>query len=135
MLLDGPHGSYSGRPHAERFVLIAGGIGITPIISLLRTAADAGDCRPFLLIYGSRRWEQVTFREELEHLRERLDLRIVHVLKEPPPGWQGEAGFVDVLLLERHVPPNLKRRRCLSARVATHAGRRARRARTARRGA
>jgi predicted ferric reductase len=108
VLVDGPHGSFSVRPHAERFVLIAGGIGITPIISLLRSAADAGDRRPFLLVYGSLRWEQTTFREELERLRRRIDLRVVHVLTEPPPGWQGETGLIDVALLERHLPPDLR---------------------------
>jgi predicted ferric reductase len=87
LLVDGPHGSYGPRRQAERFVLIAGGIGITPIISLVRTAADAGDRRPFLLVYASRRWEQVTFREQLEQLQQRLDLRVVHVLTEPPPAW------------------------------------------------
>jgi predicted ferric reductase len=109
VLLDGPHGSYRARKHAERFVLIAGGIGITPIISLLRTAADAGDQRPFLLFYGSLRWEQVTFREQLEDLRQRLELHVVHVLTEPPPGWAGEAGFIDSDLLARHLPPDLRR--------------------------
>jgi predicted ferric reductase len=108
VLLDGPHGSYTARPHAECFVLIAGGIGITPIISLLRTAGDAGDCRPFLLVYGSLRWEQVTFREELERLRQHIDLRVVHVLTEPPPAWRGEEGFIDVALLERHLPHDLR---------------------------
>jgi len=42
-------------------VLIAGGIGNTPIVSPLRTARDAGDRPPFLLVYGSLRWERVTF--------------------------------------------------------------------------
>jgi predicted ferric reductase len=107
VLVDGPHGSYRPRPSAERFVLLAGGIGITPIISLLRGAADAGDRRRFMLLYGSLRWDEVTFREELERLRWRLELRVVHVLAEPPPGWQGETGFIDAALLERHLPPNL----------------------------
>jgi predicted ferric reductase len=109
VLLDGPHGSYCARRRAERFVLIAGGIGITPIISLLRTAADARDRRPVLLVYGSLRWEEVTFREELEHLERRLDLHVVHVLTEPPPDWQGEAGFIDADLLARHLPTDLRR--------------------------
>jgi predicted ferric reductase len=107
VLLDGPHGSFSARPHAERIVLIAGGIGITPIISLLRSAADACDRRPFLLVYGSRRWEQVTFREELARLEQRIDLRVVHVLTEPHPGWQGENGFIDAALLRRQLPYDL----------------------------
>ena len=107
VLLDGPHGSYNARPDAERFVLIAGGIGITPIISLLRTAAETFDRRPYLLVYGSPRWEDVTFREELERLRRRIDLRIVHVLSEPPSGWLGETGFIDSALISRHLPPDL----------------------------
>jgi predicted ferric reductase len=106
---DGPHGSYRPRRHAERFVLIAGGIGITPLISLLRTAADTGDRRPFLLIYGSLRWEAVTFREQLERLQQRLELRVVHVLTDPPPTWTGEAGFIDTDLLARHLPTDLGR--------------------------
>jgi len=109
VLLDGPHGSYRARRHARRFVLIAGGIGITPIVSLLRTAADTGDRREFVLVYGSLRWEEVTFREELEQLQQRLDLRVVHVLTEPPPGWPGETGFIDGDLLARHLPADLAR--------------------------
>ena len=109
VLIDGPHGSYRARRHAERFVLIAGGIGITPIISLLRSAADTGDRRPYVLVYGSLRWEEVTFREQLEDLRQRLDLRVVHVLTDPPPGWAGEAGFIDGDLLARHLPADLSR--------------------------
>jgi predicted ferric reductase len=109
LLLDGPHGSYRARGQADRFVLIAGGIGITPIISLLETAADCGDRRPYLLVYASLRWENVTFRERLEQLKQRLDLRVVHVLNEPPPGWQGEAGFIDAELLARQLPQVLTR--------------------------
>jgi hypothetical protein len=33
------------------------------MVSRLRTAADAGDRRPFVLVYGSLRWEEVTFRD------------------------------------------------------------------------
>src|SRR4029450_4300013 len=92
---------------AERFILIAGGIGITPIVSLLRSAADTRDPRPFLLLYGSQHSEQITFREELERLRQHLALSVVHVLTDPPAGWQGEAGFIDAALLSRQLPSDL----------------------------
>jgi predicted ferric reductase len=107
LLLDGPHGSYTPNTHAERFMLIAGGIGITPIVSLLRSAADTRDPRPFLLLYGSPHSEHITFREELERLQQHLDLRVVHVLTDPPPGWEGEAGFIDAALLRRQLPSDL----------------------------
>jgi predicted ferric reductase len=90
-------------------VFIAGGIGITPMISMLRTLADRGDRRPLRLIYASNTWEGVTFRDEIEALQKRLNLRVVHVLRDPPQGWQGEQGFVSRELLARHLPPERKR--------------------------
>jgi 3-phenylpropionate/trans-cinnamate dioxygenase ferredoxin reductase subunit len=104
--LDGPYGVFTSDRYWDSagFVLIAGGIGITPIMSMLVTAAERQDDRPFLLIYASKTWSDVTFREELEELRTQLDLTIVHVLKEPPENWQGETGYVDRELLAKYIP-------------------------------
>ena len=77
-------------------VLIAGGIGVTPMMSIVRTFADKGDDRPLLLLYGSRTYEEITFREELEELTGRVQLKVVHVLRNPHEGWSGERGYVDV---------------------------------------
>jgi NAD(P)H-flavin reductase len=44
------------------------------------------------------------FREELDALTGRLDLRLVHILKEPPDGWLGERGQFTRELLEMHLP-------------------------------
>ncbi|MBL8340265.1 MAG: ferric reductase-like transmembrane domain-containing protein [Rubrivivax sp.] len=105
--LDAPYGHFSvdRHPAAEGYVFVAGGIGIAPMMSMLRTLADRGDRRPLLLIYGNRAWERVAFREELEQLAKRLDLKVVHTLIEPPPGWTGERGLVTRELLARHLPP------------------------------
>ena len=39
------------------------------MMSMIRTLADRGDRRPVTLLYGSRDWDSITFREELEALR------------------------------------------------------------------
>src|SRR4051812_36416660 len=44
---------------------IAGGVGITPMMSIIRTLADQGDKRPVVLLYGSKDRDAITFREEL----------------------------------------------------------------------
>ncbi|MEW6594639.1 MAG: ferric reductase-like transmembrane domain-containing protein [Thermodesulfobacteriota bacterium] len=105
--LDGPYGSFTidGRD-APGFCFIAGGVGITPIMSILHTMADRRDRRPALLFYGSRCWEEITFREELDTLAERLNLKVIHVLQEAPAGWTGEQGRVTAELLTRHLPEN-----------------------------
>lgn len=103
--LDGPYGAFTIGNPTDMHVLIAGGIGITPMMSMIRTLADRGDQRPLILIYGNKDWESVTFREELEAMKERLDLTVVHVLAEPPDSWTGESGFINAELFKRHLPP------------------------------
>jgi len=104
--VDGPHGSFTTDhyPDAPGFVLIAGGIGIAPLMSILRTLADRGDRRPIHLIYGNGHWERVTFREELETLVPRLNLTLVHALKHPPPHWTGLTGMLTTALLRQVLP-------------------------------
>jgi predicted ferric reductase len=105
--IDGPFGAISAdrRSRAKGFAFVVGGIGVTPAMSHLRTFADRGERRPLVLVYASNDWDSVTFREELEGLRPRLGLRLVHVLARPHEGWAGEAGFVGEELLRRHLPP------------------------------
>lgn len=104
--LDGPYGAFSidRHPAAPGYVFIAGGVGIAPIISMLRTLADRRDPRPLILFYGNWSWEQVLYREDLETLTTRLDLRVVHIVGEPPDGWHGERGLLTQAMLERHLP-------------------------------
>src|SRR5215469_16196708 len=93
----------SGHP-ADMHVLIAGGIGITPMMSMIRTLADRRDTRPIVLLYGAENWESITFREELETLKARLDLTIIYVLTNPSDGWTGERGFMTADVFKRHLP-------------------------------
>jgi predicted ferric reductase len=103
--LDGPYGAFTIGNPADMHVLVAGGIGVTPMMSMIRTLADRRDTRPVILLYGSKDWESITFREELEALKVRLNLTVVHVLADPPPGWTGEEGFITANMFRRHLPP------------------------------
>jgi predicted ferric reductase len=103
--LDGPYGAFTLGKQADLRVLIAGGVGITPMISMIRTLADRGDRQPLMLIYGSKDWESITFREELAALEQRVNLTVVHVLTQPPEDWSGERGFITAELFKRHLPP------------------------------
>jgi predicted ferric reductase len=103
--LDGPYGAFSPDRHpAPGYVLIAGGVGITPMMSILRTFADRSDRRPIVLFYANKTWEDVIFREEIDALQQRLPLTVFHVLERPPEGWSGERGFVTRELLDRRLP-------------------------------
>jgi predicted ferric reductase len=104
--VDGPYGAFSVdlHPKAAGFVFVAGGVGVAPMMSMLRTLADRGDRRPLVLFYGSARWNDTIFREELADLRTRLDLRVVHALEEPSGDPAHETGYLTEELLRRHLP-------------------------------
>ena len=98
--VDGPHGAFSGDiGECSGFVLIAGGVGITPMMSMLRTAADRGDRRPYRLVVVASRPEDLLFREELGFLRGSLDLVVTEVLRRPIDDWDGHYGDLGYGLL------------------------------------
>jgi predicted ferric reductase len=108
--VDGPHGVFSiDRDEGPGFGFIAGGVGITGLLSMLRTMADRNDVRPAVLVYANGEWEGVAFREELGRLESAIDLTVVHVLERPPASWAGEAGYVTTELLSRHLPRGYRR--------------------------
>ena len=103
--VDGPHGAFSiDRAQAPGYVLVAGGVGITPMMSFLHTLADRGDPRPILLIYSTNTEPELAYRDEIEALKDRLDLETRLVLEEPPHDWHAEEGRITGELLERHLP-------------------------------
>jgi predicted ferric reductase len=108
--LDGPYGAFSfERGQAEAFVFLAGGIGITPMLSMLHTMRDRGDDRPVWLFYANPSWEEASLREELDVLEDEMQLHVTHVLEEPPEGWQGATGLISGELLEEHLPGGASR--------------------------
>ncbi|MCD9624340.1 ferredoxin reductase family protein [Rhabdothermincola salaria] len=109
--VDGPYGSmglHDQRPPGVG--LVAGGIGITPIISVLRTLRDEGATHPVVVIYANQRTTDIAYRRELDDLASQLDLTVVHVLADPDASWDGERGLVDAALLDRHLPADRRAR-------------------------
>lgn len=102
--LDGPYGTFTLSDSVGVHVLIAGGVGIAPMMSIIRTLEDRGEQRSILLFYCSKNWDSITYREELEMIRARESLTLVHVLSDPPIDWNGESGVITKALFLRHLP-------------------------------
>lgn len=104
--LDGPHGNLTldGRS-AAGVALIAGGVGVAPLLGIARQMLADGDRRPLVLLYGNRVAEQIVYADELAALADRPDSRVVHVLSEPAADWAGEVGLIDRAIVERVFGP------------------------------
>ncbi len=105
--VDGPYGTFDlDDPHMQKgLVLLTGGIGTAPAMSILQTMADQGDQRPVYLVYGDYNKERLLFTEELAALKARLNLEIIYVLeKTDDPSF--EKGYITRDLLERRLPEN-----------------------------
>lgn len=98
--VDGPHGAFTNDVGTGAgFVMIAGGVGVTPMMSMLRTAADRCDPRPYRLVVVASSPEDLLFRDELADLRRHLNLVVTEVLRRPHDGWYGHTGEIGVGLL------------------------------------
>ncbi len=101
--VDGPYGNLMiDRFEATGVGLIAGGVGVAPMLSILREMAASGDDRPFKLIYGNRHEGQVASGGELEALSAEAGKDVIHVFQEPSASWSGETGLIDRALIRRH---------------------------------
>ncbi len=94
--IDGPHGhmTIAGRK-GDGVALYAGGVGIAPMLSILRDLRERGDERPLLLLYGNRVAEQIVYPQELDEMTRQLNLEVEHFLSEPPEAWGGKVGLID----------------------------------------
>jgi ferredoxin-NADP reductase len=109
--LRGPIGGYfvwdaDGSP--DPLLLVAGGSGVVPLMSMLRHRHGTGSAVPTRLVYSSRTLDDVIYRDELGTLAASGEgLEVVYTFtREPPSGWAGYARRIDIdLLREVAFPP------------------------------
>lgn len=106
LLFEGPFGSLTLHGNRARSaVLIAGGIGITPFVSILRQAAQDQLPQSLVLLYSNRRPEDAAFLAELQALAgQNRNFRLLATMTDmgkSARSWTGETGRIDEALLKR----------------------------------
>ncbi|MCF8039161.1 MAG: hypothetical protein K9K79_07580, partial [Desulfohalobiaceae bacterium] len=108
--LDGPYGlfSYLCYPDAAEFVFIAGGVGVTPFLSMLRHMETSAEQRPVTLIWSNRTRSEMICGREIEQLEKTLPaLRVEKVFTREPGGRK-----LDRRLLKQLLEPCSRKARC-----------------------
>ena len=87
--------------------LVGGGSGIAPLMAMIRHRAAVGSEVPTRLLYSSRSFEEIIYREQLETLAARdASLEVFHTLTRSRPGaWAGYARRIDEEMLKEVAPP------------------------------
>ena len=97
VVIHGPFGLFShmGLPERKEIIMIAGGIGITPMLSMLRHMADHNDQRKITLIWSNKTQKHIVLPNEFQNLAAQLSgLRIIHILTRDRE-FTGEKGRLD----------------------------------------
>ncbi len=107
--IDGPSGSFVLHRRAERpAVFLAGGIGITPFLSIIREAAHDKAPHQIYLFYSNRRPEDAAFLDGLtEAAKQNSNFHLIATMTEMGKShreWKGETGFINKEMLAKHLP-------------------------------
>jgi glycine betaine catabolism B len=102
--LQGPFGRFVLRENRPA-VLVAGGVGITPLKGMAEYASDKALQIPVRLVYSNRTEEEIAYREELAELERRNPMfKVLHTLTRvgasTTKGWKGRVGRIDARALQ-----------------------------------
>lgn len=106
ILISGPNpGGHWVDGMAKRVGFVAGGTGITPMISIIRWILTKKIDAELFLLFANKTESDIIFRREWERaLRDYPNFHCHHVLEQPPPGWSGSSGRLTRDILRRHLP-------------------------------
>lgn len=95
--ITGPTGRFKRDPDRPA-ILLSGGIGITPLRSMLLDAQHR-EMPPTRLVYGNRSPDDIPFQEELDELHD-TRIQITHTVDQPTRHWKGRIGHIDTNLID-----------------------------------
>jgi ferredoxin-NADP reductase len=106
VLIDGPYGTFTISPGEKKsYLFIAGGIGITPIRSLIEQTAPQND---IVLLYTNKFSTEFSLKDELDELAAMYHFPITYIVTQEET-YQGEKGRIDADKIKRLVPDYKKR--------------------------
>ncbi len=97
---------YQELRDARNVICLAGGSGITPFLSMANAIADGDEDFNLTLLYGSRNYNCILFRDELAEIEKKCSkVKVIHVLSDEAEAVEGtEKGFITAELIKKYAP-------------------------------
>lgn len=95
------------KKKSKKIVLIAGGIGVTPIRSMVKYLLDKGEKRPIVVVYVNRDEKDIAYKEIFDEAEQKLGIKTVHTLtdvKNIPENWPGKRGRLNEKMIIEEIP-------------------------------
>lgn len=109
LYVDGPYGGFFlDREQSAPLVLIAAGVGVTPLVSMLETLADQQSTRPCYLWLANKNEESIVCQSQIERLQARLSLAVTHLFSKPLQTAYRSGARLDQAFILRHLPKTAK---------------------------
>jgi len=89
----------------QKLVFISGGIGVTPFRSMIVYMLDTGEHRDIVHFYSNKTYGDIAYADIFARAKE-VGVKTVYTLTDTqtlPPEWKGEAGFVDIAMIQKYV--------------------------------
>ncbi|MEK6875521.1 MAG: ferric reductase-like transmembrane domain-containing protein [Nanoarchaeota archaeon] len=103
VIVDGPFGIFNLRDNKENLVFLAGGVGITPFMSIIKNKLEHKEKQNILLLYGSNTKEDIIFKDELDKIKEKW-LKKIYVLSQDNSHYEMyEKGYINKEIIKKYV--------------------------------
>ncbi len=103
--IDAPYGQFTFEGEYPKVALVAGGIGITPFISIIKNATDKHLSSKITLFYGCRTEADIAFKDELGSMQnENKNLKMICIVNQPSSQWTGETGIITADMIKKTLP-------------------------------
>lgn len=107
-----PYGSFTFEGEHKKVAFLSGGIGITPLRSICKYAADKKLPADIILLYGSNTEKDIIFKQDLDKIKSvNKNIRVIYTLTSPDIGkdWRGRTGYIDDRMIKEEIPDFMER--------------------------
>lgn len=106
----GAFGDFTFQGEYDKVGMLSGGIGITPLRSMIKYSVDMKLNTDIVLLYSNRFENDIAFRNELEDVQiENPNIKIIETITKPKPEWKGVSGRINAEMVKEFIPDFMER--------------------------